>query len=129
MTYRFYPVITESYSEIEEVYRNIQTKYPDKQPETIKIRLIIDLKDYVKRLSAKRLNELFLHLWKSARYISWYSGQGYFNVFEPNENTKPVEDKYEMALEIIEKDSFLSQYFAFLSPSGVKLDEIKLEEE
>ena len=43
MTYSFDPVMTKSYSEIEEVFDSIKIKYPDNQPETQKIKLTIKI--------------------------------------------------------------------------------------
>lgn len=120
-------LLTENYDQIEEEFNSIRLEYPNRQPETIKIKVIIDLKRYLSTLPNKRINELISHLWSSAKYIVTFTGQGYFNIPKPKWKWKYVNDTYEMAIEIIEKDSFLNQYFVFLSPSGITLDEISME--
>jgi hypothetical protein len=126
--YRFELLMTDNCDQIEEEFNSIRLEYPNRQPETIKIKVIIDLKRYLSTLPNKRINELISHLWNSAKYIVTFTGQGNFNIPKPKWKWKYVNETYEMAIEIIEKDSFLTQYFVFLSPSGITLDEIKIEE-
>lgn len=122
-------LVTDNYYQIEAAFNSIKLEYPDKQPETIKIKLIIDLKDFVQTLAnQKRLQTFILHLWQTARFAILFSGQNLFYVPEPNRNTKLVDNKYEMEFEIIEKHSFFAQFFALSSYCGIKLHQIKVEE-
>jgi len=124
----FDPLVTENYKEIEEEIEKIRKEYPDPQPETIKIKLIIDIRESLQKQTTGSYYEKVLHLWKAVQFVTLYSGLGTFALEPPKSTIKPNNEKFELEFYVIDKDLFYKVFIEEMSvPLGITDEMIKIQ--